>query len=440
MDFAGDTPSFRKDSNLFAIVIGPRLDGRGRLVNAKDARHPILIPRTMEFGGDFQMEITWLHISDIHFYPKTEWRDSTTRSGFLTYLKDAFDRNDSLRPDLIFCTGDIAYGETGWSSLINQYGQAQKFFDELLHVCGRGGKPLSKDRLFVVPGNHDVNRENINAHAQKTLTEWAKTPKDHASTINQDINDRTKEFKEAVQRLSEYAQFVEEYLPSQHDPNERHCYTKIVDIKGLKVGIAGFNSAWTCAGPEDDRTIWLPAEWQFNTAREGIESTDLRIGLIHHPVDWFNEVDRDIATRRISTDFHFWLHGHSHNTWVVPAQTHVIIAAGAVGAQASEEFGINLVRINISKPNGTVDLHEHRAGDTSWKRATVGTHAPDGHWPFALPANLRTPSRAVEDEEYFEQDVSTRIGDYSIGPKIGTGTYRTVYPAHTLKQEESGSE
>jgi predicted MPP superfamily phosphohydrolase len=365
-------------------------------------------------GVTVRNELTWLHISDIHFHPNTEWRDSVARSGLLTYLSQAFDRNDLLRPDFIFCTGDIAYGETGSSPLGDQYAQAKTFLDELLVVCGRGGVPLSKRRLFVVPGNHDVNRKSINSHAQATLTQWAKAASEHALTINQEINDRSKEFKDAVRRLDEYAQFVREYLPHQQDAEGRHRYANIVDVDDLKVGIAGFNSAWSCAGPEDDRTVWLAAEWQFNAAREEIGEADVRIGLIHHPVDWLNEADRDIATRRISTDFHFWLHGHSHNAWVVPTQSHVVIAAGAVGAQTSEEFGTNLVRVNLSESNGTVGLHEHRAGGTSWKAATVETHAPDGHWPFRLPANLCksvTPlplvsSRAVGDEEYFEQDMA----------------------------------
>ena len=97
------------------------------------------------------------------------------------------------------------------------------------------------------------------------------------------------------------------------------------------------------AGPEDDRTLWLGAEWQFNTAKKIIASTDIRIGLIHHPVDWLNTAERDIATRRITSQFHFWLHGHEHNAWVVPTQENVSIAAGAVGAKTPEEFGVNIV-------------------------------------------------------------------------------------------------
>ncbi len=334
-------------------------------------------------------KLTWLHISDIHFHPKTEWRDSAARQALLTYLDNIFRLDSSLRPDLIFCTGDIAFGETNASPLADQYKQAEDFFDSLLTACGRGGPPLPKDRLFVVPGNHDVNRSSINSDAQATLTAWAGEARKHANIIDQRFNDRSKEFKDTIQRLDEYAEFVRSYLPHQHDTNGRHRYARVIDIEGLKVGIAGFNSAWSCSGLEDDRTLWLAAHWQFNKTQPEIENADIRIGLIHHPTDWLNEADRDVATRRISAQFHFWLHGHIHNAWVIPTQSHVTIAAGAVGAEMSDEFGINLARIDLAESTSVVYLHAYSPRDSGWTIAPVATHAPAGHWHFELPVGLR---------------------------------------------------
>ncbi|MDX8126680.1 metallophosphoesterase [Methylomonas sp. OY6] len=334
-------------------------------------------------------KLTWLHISDIHFHPNTEWRDNSTRDNLITYLQTMFVDDPSLRPDLIFCTGDIAFGETRSSQLADQYNQAKEFFSKLLTVCGQEGKPLPDRRLFVVPGNHDVNRNNINNDAQETLNRWAEDASAHINKINQRFNDCSPEFKDAVKRLDEYALFVKEYLPHQTDNDGRHSYSQIVDIDDLKVGLAGFNSAWSCSGPEDDRAIWLAAEYQFNQADLPIKNADIRIGLIHHPVDWLNTADRDIATRRISTDFHFWLHGHVHNQWLDPGQNHITFAAGAVGAEVSEEFGINLVQIDLSTGKGVTYLHEHRRGGKSWKVATIEEHAPSGKWPFDLPDKIK---------------------------------------------------
>ena len=340
-------------------------------------------------------KLTWLHISDIHFHPKTEWRGSAARDALLEYLKDIYDRKESWLPDLIFCTGDIAFGQTKESPLPDQYEQARAFFEALLMVCGRNGLSLPKERLFVVPGNHDVNRNSINSDAQATLTGWAKDPTKHVAEINRRFDSRSKEFLDAIKRLDEYAQFIKDYLPHQHDENGRHHYTVTVDINGLSVGIAGFNSAWSCAGPEDDRTIWLASEWQFNSARPRIKDAAVRIGLMHHPIDWLNYYDQDVAKRRIAADFDFWLHGHIHNAWVEPNQSHITIAAGAVGAETNEEFGINLVRLDLAELKGVAYLHTYSVKGGGWTINPVARHAPEGQWPFDLPTHLRkNPSPA----------------------------------------------
>lgn len=334
-------------------------------------------------------KLTWLHISDIHFHPHTRWRGGAAETGLIKHLKTVFGNDSSLHPDFVFCTGDIAYGESNLAPLIDQYKDAKNFFNELLAACGRGGIPLSSERLFVVPGNHDVNRNNFSKDSQLVMNLWAKDASKHANEMNQRFDGKDEAFKSSIKRLDEYAQFLKEYLPHQHDAEGRHCYAKIIDVDGLKVGIAGFNSAWTCAGPEKERDIWLPAEWQFNAANNDLNGSEVRIGLMHHPLDWLNVADRDIAMRRISTDFDFWLHGHSHNAWIDPGQNHITIGAGALGAENNSEFGINLIQIEIPSSKGVARLYQRKRGDKGWTPAPVDGHAPEGIWQFNLPERLR---------------------------------------------------
>lgn len=369
--------------------------GLGQCILAKTI-HPFEFPsdllhRLIDFAGDLlgfqimQNSLTWLHLSDIHFRPKTEWRDSPVRKRLIEYLRAMIAADEKMRPDFIFCTGDIAFGESSTAPLGDQYEQAKNFFDLLLAACGQHDVPLAKERLFVVPGNHDVNRKQINADAQSNLIQKAEEADKHVDTINQRFEDRNFEFKDAIKRLDEYGKFVEEYLPHQHDANGRHQFNCKVAFGDLTIGVSGFNSSWSCAGPEDDRNIWLAANWQFGNAYEELSGADIKIGLMHHPVDWLNVVDRDAATRGIAADFNFWLHGHSHNAWVVAVQSHVTVAAGAVGAATSDEFGINLVRIDRLSQSGIVYLHSKKAGASGWTIAPVATHAPKGEWPFPLP-------------------------------------------------------
>ncbi len=386
--------------------------------------------------------LTWLHLSDIHFHPKTEWRDSDSRTALLDHLTNIFAGDSSLRPDLVFCTGDIAFGETKSAPLSDQYVQAKTFFENLLVVCGKIGEPLPKGRLFIVPGNHDVNRSAINTDAQSTLTNWAKSSSDHIGVINQRFNDRTMEFKDSIKRLDEYALFVKDFLPHQYDIDGRHRYAKTCNINGIKVGIAGFNSAWTCAGPEDDRNIWLAANWQFNKAHDALKNTDLRIGLMHHPIESLNASDRDIATRRLASDYHFLLHGHSHNAWITPIQSHIVIAAGAIGTPSSDEFGINLTSVDLNELQGISHLHNKRAGSNGWTIAPVEGHAPHGQWAFELPNSLRKifaesvpatkakeaakPAIAINDktinfdfiDRYLTQKLDAALRAFSKQPKV----------------------
>jgi len=58
---------------------------------------------------------------------------------------------EGLSPDLIFVTGDLAF-----SGAPAEYALTRAFFDDLLEATG-----LARERLFPVPGNHDVDRGKI---------------------------------------------------------------------------------------------------------------------------------------------------------------------------------------------------------------------------------------------------------------------------------------
>jgi formylglycine-generating enzyme required for sulfatase activity len=324
--------------------------------------------------------LTWLHISDVHFHPKTEWRDSAARGTLLSYLGEIYEKDPSLRPDLVFCTGDIAFGETGAASMADEYQQSETFFESLLNICGS----LEKSRLFAIPGNHDVNRKLVDEVAQRGWTQSANESRKFSGKINQDFADLSIGIRRALERLQDYGTFVERFLPHQHDPNGRHCYAKVLEINGFNVGIAGFNSSWSCAGDSDRGTLWLPAEWQFNTLTRELSSADIRVGLMHHPIDWLNEYDQAVSKRRIES-FDFWLTGHLHDPFVPKQITPIAIAAGAVGADTAEEFGINLVRLNLDRLSGTVYLHTYSPKEADWVPAMIGKRAPFGRCSIVLP-------------------------------------------------------
>jgi 3',5'-cyclic AMP phosphodiesterase CpdA len=96
---------------------------------------------------------TWLHLSDLHLLGN----ESTVESGHLDdMLGDiaAQIAKEHLSIDAVFFTGDVTF-----SGQKEQYDKAISWLDAALNICGLKGR---RDRLYIVPGNHDVNRYEVN--------------------------------------------------------------------------------------------------------------------------------------------------------------------------------------------------------------------------------------------------------------------------------------
>ena len=328
--------------------------------------------------------ITWLHLSDIHFHSKTEWRDNAVRGKLLDYLKDIYAKKPELKPDFIVCTGDIAYGEGGGSTMAEQYELAAKFFDQLLQCCGG----LSRKKLFVVPGNHDVNRKEIDEMAQESLISRARDSHAHVDRFDKFIADNDKTFQNCMSRLSDYQSFIKNDLEHLHDDEGRCHYTRQLNINGVSVGIAGLNGVWTAGSSQDKGHLWAGSRWQFNHAMNEIGGCELRIALMHHPINWLTEAECNSARNRLSQDFHCFLHGHTHDNWVEASQKLVTLAAGATGADHDAEFGFNITQLDMAGGTAKTHLHTFDQAHHGWKSLSIPNHAPDAVWSYGLPDGL----------------------------------------------------
>src|SRR3990172_7272003 len=105
--------------------------------------------------------ITWLHLSDLHVcLPKFGWDYHQVLDSLLDDLQ-RMQNYHGLHPDLIFFTGDIGYGQIGTNkneSLFEQLNIAQEMFDQ---IRKKFKEEVPLDNFFLVPGNHDVNRNKV---------------------------------------------------------------------------------------------------------------------------------------------------------------------------------------------------------------------------------------------------------------------------------------
>ena len=258
--------------------------------------------------------ITWLHLSDLHLCnPKSGWEAEY----ILEKLQDDLHRLQNeygLSPDLIFFTGDAAFGhleQSGGKSITEQFEAAAGLFEAIRHVFT---EPIPIDRFFIVPGNHDVNRSKVNKWMHQGFDKELEEKKDYDTiekALSQLLQEGGSEWQGFMDRFFDYNQFVKKngyrHLLQDPDSEKRVIYAVTCLVNGINVGIAGLNSAWSCYQDKEKSKLWLAGHWQIQTLYQKLKSAELKIALMHHPVNWFNQVEDPAIQREMQNHFDFFL-------------------------------------------------------------------------------------------------------------------------------------
>ena len=239
-----------------------------------------------------QLEI--LHISDLHISTKDTFGRETVLGALVDRVKK--DRKKGLQPEIVVVTGDIA--KTGQEA---EYAQVKSFFAELLKVL-----ELPKERLFIIPGNHDVNRRKYRPRdipVYDTMTE-----------LNQELENQDYR-ADLLKGMDGYYSFIEAEFPHLVPVDDRLVpfVTTYPAVCGKTLSIVGLNSAWMCRKSPDEREIAIGEYQLVRAIEESTKSgkTDRTLFLFHHPLNWLWEVDRRICRGRI--DKSIILCGHLHD-------------------------------------------------------------------------------------------------------------------------------
>ncbi len=324
-------------------------------------------------------KLTWLHLSDIH---RCSSRDGGGSEIVLRRLLEDLEnlRNrEGLSPDLVFMTGDLAFGQIPETPLAEQLEEGWTWLEKVLALYD-----LQARDVFLVPGNHDVDRGKVKKKDQHWLRTLAKDC-DHGE-VRQLLHDGGADWRDYMRRLSDFELFVAERCPHLKDDEGRCLYSVVREMRGLRVGVAGFNSAWSCGTDDDKGNIWLCA-WQLEELTAKLLDAHLRISLVHHPLSWLVESADTTFKATLQSEFHVFLHGHEHQSWVeTPQSKHLIIAAGAVSAEPDADLGYNLVQFDLAEGEGEIWLRTFDRRVNRWKPDMVpGKTNEHGVWPVSPP-------------------------------------------------------
>ena len=250
----------------------------------------------LNIKAELDSSVTWLHISDLHLSDRGAYDQEVILRALVASVKQF--RAEGHVPDLIVVTGDIVH-----SGRAEEYRQAIHFFDDLLAAAG-----LDKRRLFVVPGNHDVDRK-AGKFSLHTL--------DNDQDADEFFDPDGMAIRNQFQKLQAYSAWYNSYFSDIRSfPTDTTCSAvEVVQIRQSRVAMLLLNSTLFCIDDHDHGKLLLGRRC-LDKAKEQLQQCefDLTIALLHHPLDWLSAVERANIRAALGASVDLLLHGHYHET------------------------------------------------------------------------------------------------------------------------------
>ena len=244
--------------------------------------------------------IHWLHISDVHLRSGNQWSQDIVSQALCESIGKQ--REGGITADLILVTGDIAF-----SGKCEEYALAESFFKELIIAS-----KVPLERIFCIPGNHDIDRDRHSICFTGALSELKNTNK--VDAILGDCED----LKILLTRQAGFRHFQKRFFEGQvrNTTEDGLGYVSKFAIEEIQLAIIGLDSAWLAEGGEKDHGRLLIGERQvINAIRMGYQGESkphVVLAMAHHPFHLLQEFDRPLVQRRVEESAHFFHCGHLH--------------------------------------------------------------------------------------------------------------------------------
>lgn len=313
-----------------------------------------------------------LHISDIHFKSpdcvnESQDPDHPIRTRMMRDLN--FQLGSLGEVGAILIGGDIAF-----KAAPDEYQAARAWIEQLCEISG-----CPKERVFVVPGNHDVDRGVIgkSVQIQNVQHAIASAPLDRREwKLKQQLRDEASG-QLLLQAHSAYNEFAARY-GCQIWPDKPFWHQDIGLQEGVNLRLYGLTSTLLsgCEGNDDNRgDLYLSP---IQTVLDPVPNT-VNLVLCHHPIDWL--ADGEVVEDTLNARAALQVFGHKHKQRLVMDPSYVRFAAAAINPSRNEQPyqpGYNLIRLDVEGGGAErcvkVEVYQRRLQDNPERFTAIETN------------------------------------------------------------------
>lgn len=304
---------------------------------------------------------TWLHLSDIHMghgAAVNRWDQKLVLQALLLDVKQVFQATDRRTLDAILVTGDIAY--SGGVRSCAEYPDAAMFLSSIATTVG-----LDTTAVFVIPGNHDVQRTADQNRSVRRLVHRLRAGDEALDDVLANEEDRAW----LATRQANFWAFARKFAPlcleaeASDVRSSQLWWSHRTKGRGINVRFIGLNTALIASDESDFGRLQLGLSALGDSLlRPVLEPNELVVALSHHPLRGGWLADEKECNAWLCSRAHVHLFGHLHEPDTEEARTgagghFVRVSAGAThGDDASpgtpSGHGYNVAAVVRMSDNG----------------------------------------------------------------------------------------